>query len=102
MIDFFEMNANNLKLVVFKSFLGAIANNVRAVAFDFNDETIFIYGYLDVEPKDEDYEIIDIAVTEIMAAYPQFLKQKIYLEKSEKPIGKLLSYKGWVFCRYEE
>lgn len=55
MIDFFEMNANNLKLVVFTRFLGAIANNVRAVAFEFNDETIFIYGYLDIEPKDEDY-----------------------------------------------
>lgn len=96
------MDVKDLKLTIFNSFLGAIANNVRAIAYDFTSDTILIYGYLDEEPKEDDYEIIDNAVTEIMASCPQFLKQEITLQQSNQPFGKLNYYKGWIFCRYEE
>ncbi|OTG79761.1 hypothetical protein B9T33_10955 [Acinetobacter sp. ANC 5054] len=96
------MDATNLKLIIFNSFLGAIANNIRAIAYDFTSDTILIYGYLDVVPEEDDFEIIDNAVTEIMSSCPEFLKQEINLKQSNQPFGKLNSYKGWVFCRYEE
>ena len=52
------------------AFLGAITPHVRAIAYDYTEGTIVIYGYLDSNPTDEDYETIDIVITEIMASLP--------------------------------
>lgn len=95
------MNKENLLPILHAAFLGAIATNVRAIAFDYNINTIFIYTYIDKIPNEEDYEIIDIAVTEIMASLPVILYQKIKILETYEPIGKLESYKGWIFVRYE-
>ena len=96
------MNVQNLKLIVHNAFLGAIEKDVRAIAFDYiNNNTIVIYVYIDRKPYSEDYEIIDMAVTEIMAAIPNILYQKIEILETKEPIGKLKSYKGWIFIRYE-
>lgn len=96
------MNNSDLKLAVFISLLGAVVKDMRAIAYDYSETSISIYGYLDREPEENDYNVIDIAITEIMASYPNFLYQNIKLIKSDDPIGKLESYKGWVFARYEE
>jgi hypothetical protein len=45
--------------------------------------------------------VIDAAITEIMASCQRFTRQNIDLIKTDEPIGKLRSYKGWVFVRYE-
>lgn len=96
------MRPNELKLIIFESFLGAITAEVRAIAYDYNEDTIIIHGYFDSLPNENDYEIIDIAVTEIMASCPFFTKQQIHLSQSGEPIGNLSYYKGWIFLRYEE
>ncbi|MDK9444809.1 hypothetical protein WCU81_20215 [Pectobacterium atrosepticum] len=90
---------NELKLIIFNSLLGNVNENVRALAYDFFDKKIIMYGYLDTEPDDD--EIIDVAVSEIMASCPELENQEINLVKSCEPVGKLNSYKGWVFVRYE-
>lgn len=95
------MNDSDLRLTIFISFLGAIGKDIRALAYDYTNNTFNIYGYLDREPIDADYETIDIAVSEIMASYPHFQYQNIKLVKSNDPIGKLASYKGWIFIRHE-
>ncbi|MFD2909208.1 hypothetical protein ACFSX9_10755 [Flavobacterium ardleyense] len=96
------MNKDNLLQVLHTSFLGAIASNVRAIAFDYNIDTISIYTYIDKNPEEEDYEIIDMAITEVMASLPSILYQKIEIVETHEPIGKLKSYNGWIFVRYEE
>ena len=92
---------NELKLIIFNSLLGNINKNVRALAYDVVDKKIILYGYLETDPDDYDYEIIDIAVSEIMASYPELESQEINLIKSYEPIGKLSFYQGWVFVRNE-
>jgi hypothetical protein len=96
------MSVYNLKLTIFEAFLGAINDGLRAISFDYNDEKIVIYGYYDREPNDEDYEVIDIAVTEILASNPHFQNQEIILKYSNEPRSKLNFHKGLVFLRYEE
>ncbi|PWC11813.1 hypothetical protein B4923_13415 [Brenneria roseae subsp. americana] len=95
------MNMKDLKLTIFNSLLGNVNNNVRALAYDYYDNKIIILGYLDTDPDDDDYEVIDIAISEIMASYPDLESQEINLVKSYEPIGKLKSYQGWVFVRNE-
>jgi hypothetical protein len=95
------MNIESLKLTIFTAFLGNIGRNIRALAYDFSDSKITIYGYLDNEPDSDDYESIDIAITEIMSSYSNFISQDIILIESQEPVGKLPSYKGWIFVRKE-
>ncbi len=95
------ININQLKLTIFSALLGNIGENIRALAFDFTDNKIIMYGYLDQEPCDDDYESIDIAITEIMSSYSNFTNQDILLIESHEPIGTLPSHKGWVFVRKE-
>jgi len=95
------MNVEHLKLTIFTALMGNVGNNTRALAFDFTDSKIVIYGYLDHEPRDDDYESIDIIITEIISSYPCFINQEIILVESHEPIGTLPCYKGWVFVRKE-
>ncbi|MFL9911146.1 hypothetical protein [Paraburkholderia sp. RL17-337-BIB-A] len=92
----------DFKLIIFTSFLGAVREGVRAIAYECSSDLITIYGYLDRNPEDEDYEVMDGAVTEIMASYPKLTQQNIVLEKTDDPIGKLHPYSGWVFVRHED
>ncbi|AOR63405.1 hypothetical protein KU73_23335 [Pectobacterium wasabiae] len=95
------MNMQNLKLIIFNSLLGNVNKKVRSLAYDYYHNKIIIYGYLDAEPDDDDYEAIDIAISEIMSSCPNLEYQEINLVKSCDPIGTLNPYKGWVFVRRE-
>ncbi|ABE34668.1 hypothetical protein [Paraburkholderia xenovorans] len=66
------MSEADLKLIILTSFLGAIKEGVRAIAYDYSGDLISIYGYFSRDPNDDDYDAIDVAVTEIMASCPQF------------------------------
>lgn len=96
------MSVSNLRLTIFEAFLGAINEGLRAISFDYYEKKIVIYVYYDREPNDKDYEIIDIAVTEILASNPQFQNQEIILKYSIEARSQLDCHKGWVFLRYEE
>jgi len=95
------MNIEHLKLTIFAALLGNVSKNVRALAFDFTDTKIIIYGYLDNKPCDDDYESVDIIITEIMSTCSDFTEQDIILTESHQPVERLPSYKGWVFVRKE-
>jgi len=72
------LNDSNLRLTIFTSFLGAIRDGVRAVAYDYSDSQISIYCYLSKNPDGNDYEAMDSAITEIMASYQNFIHQKLH------------------------
>lgn len=95
------MNIEHLKLTIFSALLGNVGKNVRALAYDFTDTKIIVYGYLDNKPCDDDYESIDIIITEIMSSCPDFTEQDIILTEFHQPVEGLPSYKGLIFVRKE-
>ncbi|CAI3922456.1 unnamed protein product [Commensalibacter communis] len=95
------VNNTDVKLSANRAFLGHITSNVRAIAFDYTTNSVFIYAYYDTEPTEDDYEIIDCAVTEILADFPDFQSQEIILTQTNAPIDTLNSYKGWIFIKYK-
>lgn len=96
------MNEIQLKSIIQDALIGYIAEGFRAVAYDFSDTTIKIIVYPNRKLNEEDYKIVDKAVTEILASAPQFLKQEIIIEENHLSIGKLKAFKGWIFARYED
>jgi hypothetical protein len=91
----------DIKLNIYHSFIGHIDKDVRAIAYKYYKNKIEIYVYLDRKPNENDYEIIDMAITEIMATDPTIKEQKIEIIETHETISKLNFYDGWLFCRYE-
>lgn len=63
-------------------------------AYDYTEDSITIYGYLDSTPIDE-------VITEIMASLPNILFQEIVLINTTAPVSELILYKGWFYIRKE-
>lgn len=95
------MEIYQLKSALHSALLGAIDVDVRAIAYNYVNHRIELYVYLDRTPKDYDYEIINIVISELMASVPEILSQKIEITEEHKPIGELNPYQGWLFVRYE-
>lgn len=95
------MQQQDILLAMIPAFLGVINHHIRAIAYDYTDDTISLYVYTSIVPTEEDYDIIDIAVTEIMASLPQLLYQHIEIVQHTAPIRELNCYKGWFFVRKE-
>ncbi|MGL4584837.1 MAG: hypothetical protein ACRCVU_17855 [Flavobacterium sp.] len=95
------MTHSDLLLSMIPAFLGAIAPKNAGISYDYTEDTITIYGYLDSIPTDEDYETIDIVITEIMASLPNILFQKIVLTNTTALVSELKHYKGWFYIRKE-
>ncbi|SHL73577.1 hypothetical protein [Myroides odoratimimus] len=95
------MIQQDILLAMIPAFLGVIDHHIRAIAYDYTEDTISIYIYTSTVPTEEDYETIDIAVTEIMASLPQLLYQHIEIVQHTAPIRELNCYKGWFFVRKE-
>lgn len=83
------------------AFLGAICNKVRLIAFDMTEELFTLYVYIDSPLTDDEYEAIDSAVTDVLADFPNFLYEKIYIIENNDDILSLNIYKGCFFMRFE-
>ena len=81
------------------AFLGAICNKVRLIAFDMTEELFALYVYIDSPLTDDEYE--DSAVTDVLADFPNFLYEKIYVIENNDNILSLNMYKGCFFMRFE-
>jgi len=64
------------------AFLGAICNKVRLIAFDMTEELFTLYVY-------------------VLADFPNFLYEKIYIIENNDNILLLNTYKGCFFMRFE-
>ncbi|WP_408582947.1 hypothetical protein QCB52_09110 [Myroides odoratimimus] len=95
------MIQQDILLAMIPAFLGVIDHHIRAIAYDYTEDTISLYVYTNTIPTEEDYETIDIAVTEIIASLPQLLYQHIKMVEHTAPIRELNCYKGWFFVRKE-
>ena len=73
------MRKQEIILSMQMAFLGAICNKVRLIAFDMTEELFALYVYIDSPLTDDEYEAIDSAVTDVLADFPNFLYEKIYI-----------------------
>ena len=92
------MKKQEIILSMQMAFLGAICNKVRLIAFDMTEELFALYVYIDSPLTDDEYEAIDSAVTDVLADFPNFLSEKIYINDN---ILSLNIYKGCFFMRFE-
>ncbi|SMC27271.1 hypothetical protein SAMN02745857_02779 [Andreprevotia lacus DSM 23236] len=95
------MNDAGFRLILFTAFLGAVREGVRAIAYACDGHTLAIHVYLARAPEPDDHEVVDIAITEVMAACPQIMQQDIVLQHTMAPIGRLPAHQGWIFVRSE-
>ena len=95
------MKKQEIILSMQTAFLGAICNKVRLIAFDMTEELFTLYVYIDSPLTDDEYEAIDSAVTDVLADFPNFLYEKIYIIENNDNIHSLKIYKGCFFMRFE-
>ena len=63
------MKTLDLKLALFNSFIGNITKNIISITYEYVDPRITIHATTEPAPSDEDYEGIDIAITELMSSH---------------------------------
>ena len=95
------MKKKEIILSMQTAFLGAICKKVRLIAFDMTEELFTLYVYIDSPLTDDEYEAIDSAVTDVLADFPNFLYEKIFIIENNDNILLLNRYKGCFFMRFE-
>lgn len=93
------MKTLDLKLALFNSFIGNITKNIISITYEYADPRITIHATTELAPSDEDYEGIDIAITELMSSHPGIKQQNINIEKFNGLISEIPPYNGFIFLR---
>ncbi len=84
-----------------RALLGAVTTHLRAVTLDYNNELLILRAYFDNGATADDKELIDIALTEIIADLSQEIKQFIYEPVDSFYPTKMDVLKDWVYKRDE-
>lgn len=93
-----------LILCVWRALIGEIYPSIRAVALSLaDDRALTIRYYVDREPTEFDLESLEIVATNISASIGLDKIAHVELEcRFElKPIGRLDSLDGFIYCRRE-
>lgn len=93
------MKALDLKLALFCAFIGNITKNIISITYEYADPWITIHATTELAPSDEDYEGIDIAITELMSSYQDLKQRGIYIKKFNGLISEIPPYNGFIFLR---
>lgn len=94
-----KMKNLDMKLALFCAFIGNITKNIISITYEYVDYEIIIYATTELDPSDEDYEGIDIAITELMSSQPDIKQQNINIEKFNGIIGEISPHSGFIFLR---
>jgi hypothetical protein len=80
---------------------GAITPNLRAVTIDYNKERLTLRAYFDMNASEDDKELIDSALTEMMADLWQDIEKGHY-EPIDLPFpAEMKILKDWIYMRNE-
>ena len=86
-----------------KALLGMIYPEVRAIAIGYLEKTLKLLYYLEREPNESDYEILEEVTSEIIADFPS--ETFDHIEEiclfSEKRMNDLENLNGWIYIRKE-
>lgn len=85
-----------------RALLDSITPHLRGVTIDFDENSFVMRGYFDTGATDDEKEMLDAAMTEIIAdLFPT--PKKWTFEAIDKPYPeKMDALKEWVFKRYEQ
>lgn len=93
-----------LVLCVWRALIGEIYPEIRAIALSLSDDrALLIFYYLDRQPKDFDWESLEVVATNISASIGQdkVLRIELGCKFESGPIGTLERFGGFVYCRRE-
>lgn len=93
------MTQQDILLNMIPAFFGVIDDHFRAIAYDYTEDNISLYVYLSTVHTEDDYEAVDIAITEMMASLPNLKYQYIEMIHDLRPINELNAYKGWFYIK---
>lgn len=85
-----------------RALLGAVTPHLRAVTIDFNGQLFILRAYFDKEATSDDKELIDIALTEIIADLHHEIKEFKFEPVDLHFPNKMTCLKHWVYLRHEE
>lgn len=85
-----------------RALLAAVTPNLRGVTVDYNTELLTLRAYFDIDATDEEKELIDIALTEMVADLHYDIKTCTYEPIELAAPAKLTVLKDWVYLRYEK
>ena len=88
-------------LSVNRALLGAITSHLRGVTVDYDKNSFTMRGYFDIGATEDEKEILDAALTEIVADFHSEI-EKWTFEAVDKPYPeKMEPLKEWMFLRHE-
>ncbi|VFR22148.1 hypothetical protein BRI6_4088 [plant metagenome] len=93
-----------LLLVLWRSMIGEVYPDIRAVAVSLSDERqLTIRYYLDREPTDFDWESLEVVATNLSAqvGLDKIAHVELECQFSDQPLGKLDFMDGVVYSRRE-
>jgi hypothetical protein len=85
-----------------RALLGAVTPNLRGVTLDYIPELLTLRAYFDIDATDEEKELIDIALTEMIADLYYDIKTCKYEPVELAAPAKLTVLKDWIYLRYEK
>lgn len=95
------MTQQEIILSMQRAFLGAICNKISLITFDATQEVFSLFVYVDASLSEEENEAINVAVTEVLADFPNFLYENIQIIPTNTPYPLLKTHKNCFFRRFE-
>lgn len=100
-----EIKREQILLSLQSALLGEIYNSIRAIVFKYeaNNRYFLLRYYLDREPNDDDFENVEIVITEFISnfKFTDFNKTKAECKHTTLPLSHLDIMDGIVYCRKE-
>lgn len=85
-----------------RALLGAVAPGLRGVTIEYNSQLFTLRAYFDKGATNEDKELIDIALTEIIADLHNEIKEFQFEPIDLSFPNKMNCLKHWIYLRHED
>jgi len=85
-----------------RALLGAVTLNLRGVTIDYNNQLFILRAYFDNGATDNDKELIDFALTEIIADLHNEIKEFQFELIDLNFPNQMACLKHWVYLRHED
>jgi len=85
-----------------RALLGAVTPGLRGVTIDYNNQLFVLRAYFDNGATDNDKELIDAALTEVIADLHNQIKEFQFEPIDLNFPNKMACLKHWVYLRHED
>ncbi|RYY87039.1 MAG: hypothetical protein EOO15_13015 [Chitinophagaceae bacterium] len=90
----------SLLLSAQRALLGAVTQHLRAVTIGYDEKGCTLRGYFDAGASDEEKELLDVAMTEMVADFPNIERWEFEaVDRAELEEMEVLDV--WVYRRHE-